>query len=286
MIIIRIMGGLGNQMFQYAMYLKLKSMGKDVKGDTTTFYKLDLHRKYELSKFPNIKIEEATEEEKQHYMEMAKRWYHRAAGKLLLSKKKVRIFERLRYSEDIFGVKDAYVQGLWQSERYFEDISDEVRRNFVFPEIRDEENEKNLQNIISTNSVSVHIRRGDYLDNVNQRIYGNICTSFYYEKALEYFKRKYKNIVFFVFSDDIQWARDHIKAENVVYVNCNKGDNAIFDMLLMSKCRHNIIANSSFSWWGAWLNSNEDKEVIAPAKWLNTEKVEDIWCKGWIRLDG
>ena len=286
MIIIRIMGGLGNQMFQYAMYLKLKKMGKNVKTDTTTFYELDLHRKYELNKFPNIKIDEASEEEKQYYLEMAKRWHHRVVGKLMPSKKKMRIFENLKYSEDIFRVKDAYVQGLWQSERYFEDISDEVRQNFIFPEIVDEENKKCLQNITGINSVSVHIRRGDYLDNMNQRIYGNICTPVYYTKALEYFKKKYKNVVFFVFSDDAQWARKNLKAERAVYIDHNKGDKAIFDMLLMSKCRHNIIANSSFSWWGAWLNSHEDKEVIAPTKWLNTERVEDIWCKGWIKLDG
>lgn len=286
MIIIRIMGGLGNQMFQYAMYLKLKSQGKNVKGDTTTFYKLDLHRKYELGKFPNVVIEEAKEEEKQYYLKMAQKWHCRIVGKLIEDRKKVRIFERLKYSEDVYRVKDAYLQGLWQSERYFEDISMDVRRRFIFPEPVDEENRNYLKKISAVNSVSIHVRRGDYLDEVNQKIYGNICTPFYYAKAVEYFEEKYRDAVFFVFSDDIEWAKENIKAERAVYINHNKGENAVFDMLLMSKCRHNIIANSSFSWWGAWLNSHDDKEVIAPSKWLNTEKVEDIWCKGWLRFDG
>lgn len=286
MIIIRIMGGLGNQMFQYALYEKMKSIRKQIKTDTISFYTWDTQRKYELDKFPNIKIEEASMEEKQYFFNYAKKWHHKVEGKLIKSRKKIRAFEKLRYNEDVYHVNDAYIYGFWQSERYFSDIEGIIRDRFIFPEPQDEKNLKYLRRIEKENSVGIHVRRGDYLSEVNQRIYGNICTVHYYEQAIRYFEDKYNDVTFFVFSNDIEWVEKNLKMKKSVVVDGNSGDKSIFDMLLMSKCKHNIIANSSFSWWGAWLNEHKDKEVIAPSKWVNSEPVEDIWCKGWIRIDG
>ena len=140
--------------------------------------------------------------------------------------------------------------------------------------------------IHQTHSVSIHVRRGDYLSETNQKIYGRICTLDYYKKAIRYFEEKYEDVTFFVFSNDLEWAKENLEMKKSCFVDCNTEETAIYDMYLMSECRDNIIANSSFSWWGAWMNSHEEKEVIAPSKWLNTVEVRDIWCEGWKKLDG
>ena len=286
MIIVRIMGGLGNQMCQFALYEKLKYLNKQVKADINTFYYLDSNRKYELNKFPNLEIQEASKEEIAYYFNYAHKWIHRIEGKLLPDRKKVRAFESLKYNEKVYSITDAYIYGFWQSERYFHDIDEHIRRAFIFPEIQDKINRKYLQMIENENSISIHIRRGDYLSDINQRIYGNICTLEYYRQAIQYFENKYQDAVFFIFSNDTEWARDNLKMRKAVVVEGNKDEKAFYDMMLMSKCQHNIIANSSFSWWGAWLNSHKGKEVVAPSKWVNTERGIDIWCKEWMKIDG
>lgn len=286
MIIVRIMGGLGNQMFQYAFYEKLKYLGKNVKVDIRSCYERDTLRKYELDKFPNLDIEVAEEKEIQRYWEQTKKWYNRIIGKVVKKRKKNYLFNELKYKEDIFKIENAYIQGFWQSEKYFLDIQDIIRQRFVFPAIHDEENKKYLEQILGSDSVSIHVRRGDYLSEVNSHIYGNICTFKYYDEAIKYFENKYQDVTFFVFSNDTEWTKKNLIMRKAVIVEGNEEENSIFDMFLMSKCKHNIIANSSFSWWGAWLNQNKDKEVIAPSRWLNTEKVEDIWCEGWMIIDG
>lgn len=286
MIIVKIMGGLGNQMFQYALYEKLKSLGKRVKTDTESFYRHDNKRKYELNKFPRVETEEASQKEKEYYFQYAGSWHHKIEGKLFESRKKVRSFEGFQYCEDVYKVEDAYISGFWQSEKYFESITNIIRERFQFEEPRDLKNLKFLDQIKTQNSVAIHVRRGDYLSPVNQKIYGNICTERYYKEAINYFENKFGDVTFFVFSNDTEWVRNNLKMKKAVIVDGNDGEKAIFDMLLMANCRHNIIANSSFSWWGAWLNRNAEKKVIAPSKWVNTEKVEDIWCKEWIKMDG
>lgn len=286
MVIVRIAGGLGNQMFQYALYEKLISLGKDVKADTIGFYEKGLSRQYELEMFPNVYLEKASNEEIQFYYHNAKKWHYKVIGRLLENQKKIRSFEEAKYCEDVYWVKDAYIYGYWQSEKYFTDIEAKIRKKFIFPEIYDIKNLNFLEQIEKENSVSIHVRRGDYLSKENQRIYGGICTIQYYEQAIKYFEDRYKDVTFFVFSNDIMWAQKNLKMKRSVVVNANNEDNAIFDMLLMAKCKHNIIANSSFSWWGAWLNEHKDKIVLSPSRWMNTEPVEDIWCEGWIKIDG
>ena len=104
----------------------------------------------------------------------------------------------------------------------------------------------------------------------------------YYDPAMEYFIQKYGDVRFYVFSNDIDWCRGHLKAENVTYVDWNNGKDSPYDMWLMTQCKHNIIANSSFSWWGAWLNHNKGKEVVAPKTWFYHAATPDIYCEDWI----
>ncbi len=124
---------------------------------------------------------------------------------------------------------------------------------------------------------------GDY---VNHPIHGGICTMDYYQQAIDIMKSKIVNPKFFIFSNDIEWCHSHLKLADAVYITGNKGENSYRDMQLMSMCKHNIIANSSFSWWGAWLNNNPDKIVIAPAKWFNDPKINtrDLIPDDWIKI--
>jgi hypothetical protein len=141
-----------------------------------------------------------------------------------------------------------------------------------------------LKNINTTTSVSIHIRRGDYLSSKFVDGFSNICTIDYYNRSIDKIKSNLDLPVFFVFSDDQEWVKQNIIIKNAFYLNHNIGKNSWQDMYLMSKCKHNIIANSSFSWWGAWLNSNNQKIVIAPKKWWNDFKQDDVVPETWVRL--
>ena len=135
-------------------------------------------------------------------------------------------------------------------------------------------------------SVGVHVRRGDYLLPENNRKYGNICTLQYYRNAMQYMKEKVSDARFYFFSNDPEWVRENLSEGDSVIVNCNHGKENYLDMYLMSQCSHNIIANSSFSWWGAWLNRNPDKIIVSPKRWFSHLDVSDAVCEDWIRING
>lgn len=141
-----------------------------------------------------------------------------------------------------------------------------------------------MRRIIETNSVSIHIRRGDYLSEINQGLYGGICTEMYYAKAITYICNKIDQPSFFVFSNEIDWVKNNVDIPNPTYIDFNNGADSWQDMFLMSQCKHNIIANSSFSWWGAWLNRNTNKIVITPSRFINLEEDSDIIPDAWIRI--
>ena len=140
-----------------------------------------------------------------------------------------------------------------------------------------------LCKIENSNSVSIHITRGDYLNENNLKIYGNICTLNYYNKALQIIAKKITNPIIFVFTNDIEWVRKELEIPNMVIVDCNSGKLSYWDMYLMSKCKANIVANSSFSCWGAWLNKNENRIIISPKRWLNNHEQTSTLCDNWIR---
>lgn len=255
---ILVRGGIGNQMYQYAFLLFLRSKGQDVILNTSMYNVSQMHNGYELDRVFDIKEPIIS--------------YKGLKLNLLRLFLKYGIFVKKENFENIFDVvsnNKSFFDGYWQSYKYFESISNIIRKDFTFRII--DERCKSLSNVMkSQNSISLHIRRGDYLLSDG---YSGICTDEYYKKAIDYIYQHIDNPFFYVFSDDKEWCSSNLQLLNKDYmlVDFNKGALSYQDMYLMSKCKHNIIANSSFSWWGAWLNDNPEKIVIAPKKWYNRD---------------
>lgn len=180
---------------------------------------------------------------------------------------------------------DTYLHGYWQSERYFDHIADQIRLAFAFPNFSNAQNADMASRIKETPAISLHVRRGDYLT-LGAHV---LCDQAYYEKALAQILHGLPGEpTVFVFSDDPQWAKDNLPLPcDKVVVDFNGPDTDFEDMRLMSLCQHNIIGNSSFSWWGAWLNANPDKRVAGPTKWFGDPKLSnpDILPAGWLRIE-
>lgn len=302
MIIVEITGGLGNQMFQYALYCKLKKLypGSEVKLDITEYDGkqtggLSDDRQLELKKLSiDISKDIATKKEIRKFKGYtgADTFTDKILNKITKKSGKY-IREDLDKGYDAAYLEkpdgDVYLSGYWQSEKYFSDIRNELKAKFIW-----KDNEKiasELAAIRNCNSVAVHVRRGDYLYTHNATVYGDICTLEYYQKAIEYMREKFDDTQFFFFSNDIEWVRNELIANyddefknNCHMVTCNGDTEPEYDMYLMKECRHNIIANSSFSWWGAWLGDFDGKIVIAPNRWFNNHEVADQICDSWIRL--
>jgi len=184
--------------------------------------------------------------------------------------------------------KNCFLSGYWQSERYFQNIQSVIREEFRFKPLTDPKNIEWLNKIENENSVSLHIRRADFVNNKYHDIHGT-CSVDYYKKAARYIADKVKRPVFFVFSDSIDWVRKNlILPFPCEYISGNSGEQSYIDMQLISLCKHNIIANSSFSWWGAWLNQNPEKIVIAPMQWFVSKKLNeqtiDLIPETWLRF--
>lgn len=282
--VVEIRGGLGNQMFQYAFYLALKHKYQDVFCDINQFEHYDyiLHNGYELGTVFALKPELISIEQ-QKAMFGRNKLLRRLAFKWFHKYKQVVIEKGLgfspRYLQDYTEV---FLRGYWQSEKYFLDVKKVVRETFCFSQLT-EKNAETLSNLANYNLISVHVRRGDY---VNHPLYKGICTLDYYQKAIAYMSQYVDNPYFIFFSDDPKWCQQQFQMRNMCIVDWNTGENSYQDMQVMSLCQHNIIANSSFSWWGAWLNNHVAKIVIAPKKWLNDDEAcaDDIVPQTWIKM--
>lgn len=212
--------------------------------------------------------------------------FKRLFFKIFLNRKRYEekdLEESYAFREDYLNQRYCYYHGYWCNERYFCDIKDKVFESFKFPKL-DKKNSGIADKIMNTDSVSIHVRRGDYLK-VQNSMFQGICTKQYYEKAIEVIHGKIEKPVFYVFSDDIYWCKEKFTHDNFEFIDWNKGLNSFRDMQLMSLCKNNIIANSTFSWWGAWLNSNPKKIVCAPIKFRNITKPVIGDCPNdWFRI--
>ncbi len=278
-IIVNCLGGLGNQMTQYAFYEELWFRGYDVKLYIGNFDTYGLHNNYELDKVFKVKIDYATKDEVERYFTFLKK----VLRKFRLYNSGLVLQKHFEYYEPYLQhVKDSYLIGYWQSEKYFAHIKDDLRKTFIFPDLIGY-NLELMQKMSETNSISIHVRRGDY---VGHELYDNICNLDYYKKAIQYIQTNVDNAKFFVFSNDIEWCKANIGINDAIYVTGNTGCDSYRDMQLTSLCKHNIIANSSFSWWGAWLNNNPNKLVLVPHKFFNGDvyNESDIYPTSWIKI--
>lgn len=285
MIIVKICGGLGNQLFQYALYRQLSLQGKEVKADLSWFQieNRNQQRTYKLSKF-HTKITECSKQEKAKLASELDGRKNKIINKIV-GIKKTHIFEKVSYTFDasIDSIEEGYLDGYWQTEKYFYDSRENLLDEITLCEKQTDYFYKMKETIQQCNSISLHIRRGDYIQ--AQAMYGNICTEEYYEKAMNYMEEHVESPVFFIFTDDMEWAKNHYAGkENIIFVDGNDKNSEEADLILMSECKHNIIANSSFSWWAAWLNQKNDKIVVAPDKWINQEQTPDIVARGWVHV--
>lgn len=283
--IIWIDGGLGNQMFQYALAMEMQSLGTQVKIDVTKYADHHAHNDFELDRVFGIRcpfadvseIRRLGYEKANHWTEFLKRTPFR--------RKTIYNHESYDFDEQVLGLDGYYVEGYWQSERYFSDIREKIVETYQFPGLSEKQKIWEDQ-IRSTCSVGVHIRRGDYLD---YSYLQNICTIDYYKSAMEYMRvHNPAKVEFYIFTNDFSWAEAHFTGEDCHFVKGNTGTESFRDMQLMSICRHNIVANSSFSWWAAWLNRNPQKIVVAPNRWTNgpLEESKDVIPGDWIRISG
>jgi len=291
MIVVKILGGLGNQLFQYAFgkAIENKTGNKvyyDVK-DLKTNYKL---RKFSIAYF-NVKIDTGNECDmealKSSFNKIVFKIYQLSGGRMI-PKRKLKYYSQTRFlfDETVFSLSDnVYLNGYWQSERYFNDIKELIKSEFTLLDTLNADKLIISKQIDNSNSVSIHIRRGDYINvPANKKLYHS-CSLQYYEDAINYISARLANPLFFIFSDDISWAKDNLNGNyNLVFMN--PGNEDYEDLTLMSRCKHNIIANSTFSWWAAWLNSADDKMVIAPKQWFvnNSRSTVDLLPQNWITL--
>ena len=288
MIIIQLKGGLGNQMFQYALYKSLKKLGKEVKIDDTTGFVNDKLRVPVLDRW-GATYDKATDEEIIALTDSKMDIFSRVRRKLT-GRKTFRIDEESgKFNPEILEKDDAYLVGYWQSEKYFEndEVIAELRKIFEKrPQdlMNDTTSWTILQQIECCQSVSLHVRRTDYIDEEHASIH-NLCSEKYYKNAIDHVRSKHSDAVFFIFTDDKEWCKEHFIGPNFVVVELEEGQKTdIAEMTLMSRCKHHILANSSFSWWAAWLNDSPEKLVIVPEKWINNRDMDDIYTKRMTKM--
>lgn len=285
MIIVKLQGGLGNQLFQFAIgkYLSVKN------NDTLIFDNSFLNitdatgytlRNYELGIFPIVSV---IQNEEKYFGKT--RWSRIRAKFARIKYVGERSFKFMPEILDLSG--NLYLEGFWQTEKYFLSIENSIKKDLTFLPSLNVVNAKIAQQINLCNAVSIHIRRTDYVGEGVVATYHNLCSLTYYYDAIELIVKTVPDAVFFLFSDDIEWVKQNLLILFPHYfIDHNHVNESYVDMQLMSMCKHHIIANSSFSWWGAWLNNYPNKIVIAPKKWFNNPEIDtsDIVPESWLRL--
>ena len=292
MIIVKLIGGLGNQLFQYATARALAYRhGVEVKVDCSflnqTANGAYTQRKYELGIFKaDIKI--ANEKEVESFLKFKTNKLMRVAQRnipelfdyLYVAESGNHYYKNFKYIPN-----NAYLEGFWQSEKYFSVIRPHILNDLQLTAEPVHQIKEILQKIETTNSISIHVRRGDYVTLANANNFHGTCSVDYYQNSVSFINERVGDGQLYVFSDDIKWCKQHFKFNQPThFVEHTEAD--YWDLFLMSKCKHNIIANSSFSWWAAWLNKNEGKIVVSPNNWYQEEVTQpvDLIPDGWIKM--
>lgn len=286
MIIVQTTDGLGNQLFQYAIGRKLSLFHKTSLFIDNNHFLNNKHRQFSLSYFnTNFALVN-------NYKKFALKY------PVHFLKLKLGYFQRIKQVTGEFKrneefSKNSFLQGYWGNEDYFKDIRDILLLDLQLKKEYESQLFHSLKKEISkADSVSIHVRRGDYLESKNKAIFLNLDSE-YYVHAIDLIKLKVLSPKFFIFSDDIKWTRENLpfQSSSTIYINESKELKDFEELMLMSYCSHNIMANSSFSWWAAWLNKNYDKMVIQPRNWYKAQTFQAayelkqiLYCDKFIRI--
>jgi len=287
MIVLKIQGGLGNQMFEYASGFGIaKKTGQNITLDLSGLNPLPKtpKRNYSLNIFD---ISPKFLSRKQLIRFTLEKRLSKISS--LLRKIGVNIpfyiaEKNVNFNENLFTIKnDTYLDGWWQSEKYFKHVETDIRKMFVFKKLSSEETWKVIKNAEKKDSVAIQVRRRDYVTNPKTAALHGALGPEYYQKAISYIQSRVNNPVFFVISDDSEWVRENIKTySEMIFPTVSDHD----QMRIMKSCKHHIIANSSFGWWGAYLGSNPNKIVVAPQKWFAGLdcNIDDRLPQEWIKI--
>lgn len=298
MIVLRLRGGLGNQLFQFAAAKSLAEHHQSELKLDLYYYSKHPYRKFELDKF-NLELQYATRKEVHNFTgsNPIQRYLNKRENYLQCPA----IFAQPHYHfyPDFFSLPHPlYLSGYFQSEKYFKPLRDKLVQWYTPRTPLDTVNVKMAEAMSAAESVGVHVRKGDYVASQYTSFFGSLSKE-YYTSAIQQVQNNISNPVFFILSDDVSWCKSNLNfPDSSVYVDHNMGEDSYKDLILMSHCRHNIIANSSFSWWGAWLNQNTSKVVIAPKQWFRKDyfdgknpvypvrqyNTNDLIPEGWIQL--
>lgn len=288
--VVKIIGGLGNQMFQYALFYELRQRfpNEELYTDTSFFRTLKRHNGLEIDRVFGVALRQAPLSLRLQLTRPTGSYHLSRLLAVALPPRRTECIEDAKHSfpEATFSPGSRYYDGYWQSHVFFPENQDKIRALFKFRLPLDPKSQHLLDYLNNNPSAtSLHIRRGDYL---TSRTHRGICTLDYYRRAIQLITQRISSPTFVIFSDDPAWCRDNIlpllDGHDYKLVDWNGGLSSANDMRLMAACRHNIIANSSFSWWGAFLNTNPDKIVCAPAKWLNDETHYPFQMPEWVLI--
>jgi len=286
MINVILRGGLGNNLFQYAVGKHLA-----VKNNTTLRLNIknyinrhDLFGRKVRKKLSHFSIKPILYYTMLHELVIRRLGIHRPSSNDNVYQEKV-----WGFVPEVLSLGDGItLRGYYQSEKYFKDIEEIIRNDLrISNNSFGKESDFYKEQISELNSVGLHIRRGDYL----KKKYHNVCNINYYSNSVEYMQEKLESPHFFVFSDDMEWCIENLQLSDCSFVEIKASrKNPVIDLQLMSLCKHNIISNSSFSWWGAWLNENKEKIVVVPNRWhkleeINTNAMKSTVPEDWIRID-
>ena len=275
--LIKMIGGLGNQMFIYAFYLQMRKRFPGTRIDLSDMRHYHAHNGYELDRVFGISDREFC------IAKPLKKVLEFLFFKVILERKQN--LETMEAFTKSYAYPFLYFKGFYQSERFFKDVEGEVRQAFAFDLNKANAESQTLARQIQENphAVSLHVRRGDYMEPKFYKRYGTVCSQAYFQRAVEMMLAQVPQAHFYIFSDDVEWVQQNLRLPRATVVSCNRGADSWQDMMLMSLCRHNIICNSTFSWWGAWLNANPEKRVIAPSRWLTDTDMPYIIPETWIK---
>jgi hypothetical protein len=275
MIVLRISGGLGNQMFQYAFARALQKRDNKVLLHWHSHHSKAIHNGFELDRIFQNPLSTQIPLASQSFLNRWRAWRLRKTAR-------TREIHELQFQPNFLEAESGYLDGYWQTQNYFEEIAEKIRSDFTFKPFAGRQNVELQERLAKNDFCSVHIRRGDY---VGHPELGGICEAAYYQRALEELDLRHPNCPLLVFSDDIDFSKKLLNdRKEIQFCHWNRGSESWMDMALMCRCTHHIIANSSFSWWGAWL-SDKKGTVVAPKKWSKKyTQAQDECLREWLRI--